>query len=53
MHLGMLKMHWATVLEQMSGLLVGASLIAIGLLGFKDRQRGAWVALPSFGAGFL
>ncbi|CAJ1410932.1 unnamed protein product [Effrenium voratum] len=37
-HLGMLKMHWATVLEQMSGLLVGASLIAIGLLGFKEAQ---------------
>lgn len=38
-HLGLLQMHVATALQQMSGVLVGLSLIAIGLLGFKDSRR--------------
>lgn len=37
-HLGLLQMHVATALQQMSGVLVGLSLIAIGLLGFKDSR---------------
>ncbi|CAK8993740.1 unnamed protein product [Durusdinium trenchii] len=37
-HLGLLQMHVATALQQMSGFLVGASLIAIGLLGFKEAK---------------
>jgi len=36
--MGLLQMHVAQVLEQTSGLLVGASLIAIGLLGFKEAR---------------
>ena len=36
--MGLLQMHVAQVLEQTSGLLVGASLIAIGLLGFKEAK---------------
>lgn len=31
-HLGLLQMHVATALQQMSGILVGLSLIAIGIL---------------------
>jgi len=37
-HLGLLQMHVATALQQMSGVLVGLSLIAIGLLGFKEAK---------------
>lgn len=37
-HLGLLQMHVATALQQMSGILVGLSLIAIGLLGFKEAK---------------
>ena len=36
--MGLLQMHVAQVLEQTSGLLVGASLVAIGLLGFKEAK---------------
>ncbi|CAE7478783.1 TTLL2 [Symbiodinium natans] len=37
--MGLLQMHVAQALEQTSGLLVGASLIAIGLLGFKEARQ--------------
>ena len=37
--MGLLQMHVAQVLEQTSGLLVGASLVAIRLLGFKEAKE--------------
>eukprot|EP00931_Biecheleriopsis_adriatica_P032686 TRINITY_DN19042_c0_g1_i1.p1 TRINITY_DN19042_c0_g1~~TRINITY_DN19042_c0_g1_i1.p1 ORF type:complete len:354 (+),score=41.84 TRINITY_DN19042_c0_g1_i1:141-1202(+) len=37
-HIGLMRVPWAAALSQASGLLVGLSLIAIGLLGFKEAQ---------------
>jgi len=37
--MGLLQMHVAQALEQASGLLVGVSLVAIGLLGFKEARE--------------
>lgn len=38
-HLGLFRLGWwAGALDQFSGLLVGASLIAIGMLGFSEAQ---------------
>jgi len=38
-HAGLVKMQWANVLGQVSGVLVGASLIAIGALGFYEARN--------------
>merc|ERR1719195_877537 len=37
-HVGLLHLAWSPVLDQASGLLVGASLVAIGLLGYREGR---------------
>jgi len=37
-HVGIVKMAWAPALGQASGLLIGLSLVAIGLLGFHESR---------------
>ena len=45
-------MHVATALQQMSGFLVGASLIAIGLLGFHGTRGNLFALFCWIGIGW-